>query len=109
MRFRFQPRRGQRTPNDLATHAHDFSVARGGDNRCWFFACHQCNNEQGSLDLVTWARKLVYAGDPRAPRVERLAEFVRGWVARHAAEEMVEARRVLGVIDHSDGLRRLAK
>lgn len=81
MVWRWSPKRGKPTPAAAATHAHDFSVAKGGDNRCWFFACFQCNNEQGSLDLVTWARKLRYADDPRAPQVEELATFVRRWVA----------------------------
>jgi hypothetical protein len=85
MLWRYRVRRGQRTPANAATHAHDFSVARGGDPRQWFFACSQCNNDQGSLDLVTWVRKLVYDEDPRAERVEKLATFVRRWVAQ--AEE----------------------
>ena len=58
--WRWSAKPGKRTPNMLATHAHDHAVARGGDPRQWFFSCSQCNNEQGALDLVTWARKLVY-------------------------------------------------
>lgn len=85
--WRWNPRRGQRTPDMLATHAHDFSVARGGDPSHWFFACHKCNNDQGSLDLVTWARKLRYDDDPRALMVERLADFVRRWIAAIEEED----------------------
>ena len=85
--WRWSAKPGKRTPNMLATHAHDHAVARGGYPRQWFFSCSQCNNEQGALDLVTWARKLVYDDDPRAPLVERLATFVRTWVASLEEEE----------------------
>lgn len=88
MMWRWSPKRGQRTPNALATHGHDHAVARGGDPRCWFFMCHQCNNDQGALDLVTWVRKLVYDGDPRAGRVETVATFVRAWVVALEEEEV---------------------
>jgi hypothetical protein len=84
--WRWSGKPGRRTPDALATHAHDHAVARGGDPRCWFFACHKCNNDQGPLDLVTWARKLMYADDPRAGQVGELALFVRRWV-RETEEE----------------------
>lgn len=74
-------------PKHKATVGHDFSVARGGDPGRWFWQCSQCNNEQGSLDLVTWTRKLVYADDPRAPLVEKLAAFIGSWVAALEEEE----------------------
>jgi phage terminase large subunit GpA-like protein len=71
------------------TIGHDVAVALGGHPGGWYWQCNQCNNEQGSLDLVTWARKLVYADDPRARFVTETASFVRNWVARWAEERRV--------------------
>lgn len=79
---RFQP-----TPANHATVAHDFPVARGGDRRQWFWGCCRCNNDQGVLDLVTWARKLMYDDDPRHERVVALAVFLRRWVKALKEEE----------------------
>lgn len=80
-------RPGQVPPSDKSTVGHDFPVARGGDPRQWFWMCWLCNNEQGVLDLVTWARKLVHSGDPRAERVVQVARFVRDWVAALKEED----------------------
>lgn len=74
-------RRFQAPPPDKKTIGHDFSVAKGGDPSVWVYQCNRCNGDQGSLDLVTWSRKLVQCGDPRAEHVIELAEFVRPWVA----------------------------
>jgi len=76
-------KRFQSNPVTYETIGHDFSVARGGDARVWVFMCLRCNNEQGMLDLVTWARKLIHYEDPRAERVTKLAVFIRQWVAEN--------------------------
>ncbi len=104
--WRWSPKRGQRTPDALATHAHDHAVARGGNPRHWFFACHRCNNEQGSLDLVTWARKLRYDGDPRARRVDAVAQFVRRWVAAAEGEATAVVSSTLATFIASGGTER---
>lgn len=75
------------TPTDKKTVGHDVAVARGGHPGAWFWMCHRCNNDQGVLDLVTWARKLVYGDDPRAARVVEVSKFVRGWVAAWLEEQ----------------------
>jgi hypothetical protein len=76
-----KPEKNRPMPRHKATVGHDVSVARGGDHGVWYWQCNRCNNDQGVLDLVTWARKLVYADDPRAGRVVEVSKFVRGWVA----------------------------
>lgn len=82
-------RKFKRTPANQQTVAHDFPVGRGGDRAQWFWGCSRCNNDQGVLDLVTWARKLVYGDDPRTERVVALATFIRDWVK--ALKEEVSA------------------
>lgn len=81
-----KPKRFQSPSPAKMTVGHDVAVARGGHPGGWYWQCNSCNNDQGSLDLVTWGRKLVYADDPRAPFVVETATFVRSWVARWAEE-----------------------
>lgn len=79
-------RKGKPTPAHKRTIGHDFSVAKGGDPTVWVSVCNACNQDQGSLDLVTWARKLVHYGDPRAEHVVALAVFVRTWVRENGRQ-----------------------
>lgn len=76
-------RPGAIQPGDMATRAHDRPVAHGGDPDVWVWACLRCNNEQGVLDFVAWARKLVRSSDRRAERVVALAVVVRTWVSNN--------------------------
>lgn len=68
-------RRGALQRNDR-TIGHDFPVARGGDERRWVYICWGCNNDQGSLDFMSWSRVLRTDGDRRADAVEALAIFI---------------------------------
>ncbi len=84
-----KPKKGRPTASNKATVGHDVAVARGGHRGAWYYQCNRCNNDQGVLDLVTWARKLVHNGDRRADRVVAVAAFVRGFIAawRGASDE----------------------
>lgn len=78
---RHTPKPGRPFPATTRSRGHDKPVAFGGDHLIWVDMCVECNGQQGSRDLVQWARHLIRFEDPRAENVVALAVFVREWVA----------------------------
>ena len=76
-------KRGRPMPTNVKTDGHDIAVSRGGDARIWLAICYGCNNDQGWLSFVDWARVLYRAGDKRAQRVHDVARFIEHWMEHH--------------------------
>ena len=82
------------TPRDTATRGHDYAVAFGGNKYLWVSMCWSCNQEQATRDLVTWARHLEYAGDPRALPALELAVFIRKWASERGYKSVATVQPV---------------
>lgn len=85
LRRTYKAKPGVTPPSDFCTKGHvgpEFGSAGlvGVPRDLWFYQCHRCNNDQGHLTLVAWARKLEQSGDPRAERVRTLGEAIQTWL-----------------------------
>ncbi len=67
------------TPTDARTVGHVFN-SRAGQRDIWFNQCRQCNEDQGSMELIEWGRLLVRRQDRRAGAVAELSKVVYGWL-----------------------------
>lgn len=85
LRRTYKAKPGVAPPADFCTKGHvgpafDREILIGVPRDLWFYQCFRCNNDQGHLTVVAWARKLEQSGDPRAERVRTLGEAIQTWI-----------------------------